>query len=170
MWSQSCPMAASVEFMRSCRRNSNHSMRSQPPREPLSAPLTRVLHVVLHSLFPVPACRQRRSLALRLPALKPEPTEYFVSLADPGSHLAHVSIRLREGSGVRTLEMPVWNALYQVRNFAANIENVRAQDASGTRRRPERPRPASGRSRRLRAVRSSATTFISTAPGRSEAR
>jgi len=25
----------------------------------------------------------------------------------------------------------VWNALYQVRNFAANIENVRAQDASG---------------------------------------
>ena len=28
--------------------------------------------------------------------------------------------------------MPVWNALYQVRNFAANIENVRAQDATGT--------------------------------------
>ena len=27
--------------------------------------------------------------------------------------------------------MPVWNALYQVRNFAANIENVRAQDAFG---------------------------------------
>ena len=27
--------------------------------------------------------------------------------------------------------MPVWNALYQVRNFAANVENVRAQDASG---------------------------------------
>ena len=27
--------------------------------------------------------------------------------------------------------MPVWNALYQVRNFAANVEDVRAQDASG---------------------------------------
>ncbi len=60
-----------------------------------------------------------------------EPTEYFVSLTDPTKHLAHVSIRLREGDGVRTLEMPVWNALYQVRNFAANIEDVRAQDASG---------------------------------------
>ena len=35
------------------------------------------------------------------------------------------------GNGIRTLDMPVWNALYQVRNFAANIENVRAQDASG---------------------------------------
>ncbi len=62
---------------------------------------------------------------------QPQPTEYFVSLADPAKHLAHVSLRLREGDGVRRLEMPVWNALYQVRNFAANIENVRAQDAQG---------------------------------------
>lgn len=62
---------------------------------------------------------------------QPEPTEYFVSLADPGRHLAHVSIRLRDGSGVRTLDMPVWNAIYQVRDFAANIENVQAHDASG---------------------------------------
>ena len=61
----------------------------------------------------------------------PEPTEYFVSLADPGTHLAHVSIRIREREGKRTMDMPVWNALYQVRNFAANIEHVRAQDASG---------------------------------------
>ncbi len=62
---------------------------------------------------------------------QPEPTEYFVSLADPAHHLAHVSIRLRNGEGTRTLDMPVWNALYQVRNFAANVEDVRAQDGSG---------------------------------------
>jgi len=62
---------------------------------------------------------------------QPQPTEYFVSLADPVRHLAHVSIRLPDGSGVRTLDMPVWNALYQVRNFAANIQDVRVQDASG---------------------------------------
>jgi len=60
-----------------------------------------------------------------------EPTEYFVSLADHAEHLAHVSIRLRNGEATRTLAMPVWNALYQVRNFAANVEDVRAQDASG---------------------------------------
>ena len=29
------------------------------------------------------------------------------------------------------LNMPVWNALYQVRDFASNVENVRAADASG---------------------------------------
>jgi predicted metalloprotease with PDZ domain len=62
---------------------------------------------------------------------QPEPTEYFVSLADHAEHLAHVSIRLPQGGGTRTLAMPVWNALYQVRNFAANVEDVRAQDASG---------------------------------------
>ena len=64
-------------------------------------------------------------------ASQPEPTEYFVSFAKSGQHLARVSVRMREGSGTRLLNMPVWNALYQVRNFAANIENVGAQDASG---------------------------------------
>jgi predicted metalloprotease with PDZ domain len=63
---------------------------------------------------------------------QPQPTEYFISLADSSHHLAHVSIRLPQGSGVRTLDMPVWNALYQVRNFAANIEDVSAQDAAGS--------------------------------------
>jgi predicted metalloprotease with PDZ domain len=62
---------------------------------------------------------------------QPEPTEYFVSLANPAEHVAHVSIRLRNGEGARLLAMPVWNALYQVRNFAANVEDVRARDRSG---------------------------------------
>ncbi len=61
----------------------------------------------------------------------PVSTEYFVSLADPANHLAHVSVRIPEGESNRTLDMPVWNALYQVRNFAANVEHVRAQDGSG---------------------------------------
>ena len=58
-------------------------------------------------------------------------TEYFVSLSDAGQHIAHVTIVLRQGEGKRTLNLPVWNALYQVRNFATNVMNVRARDASG---------------------------------------
>jgi hypothetical protein len=92
---------------------------------------------------------------------QPAPTEYFVSLADPAKHLAHVSIRLRDGDGVRTLEMPVWNALYQVRNFAADIEDVRAQDAAGNVV-TSTAKPASGRSAHRRAASWLATTFIST--------
>ena len=60
-----------------------------------------------------------------------QPTEYFVSLADNAHHLAHVSIRFPQVRGAITLDMPVWNALYQVRDFAANVENVRAADTTG---------------------------------------
>jgi predicted metalloprotease with PDZ domain len=59
-----------------------------------------------------------------------EPTEYFVSLANSSSHIAHVSIRLASFSGDAELEMPVWNALYQVRNFSAHVEDVRATERS----------------------------------------
>ena len=62
---------------------------------------------------------------------QPQPTEYFVSLADSARHFAHVSIRFPRTSGALTLNMPVWNALYQVRNFAVNVENVRGFDATG---------------------------------------
>ena len=78
-------------------------------------------------------CRAVTPVTCLSPADKqPQATEYFVSLADLSQHLAHVSIRLPQGTGVRTLNMPVWNALYQVRNFAANIEDVRARDATGS--------------------------------------
>ena len=42
-----------------------------------------------------------------------------------------MSIRFPQASGPITLNMPVWNALYQVRDFAANVQNVRAADAAG---------------------------------------
>ncbi len=64
---------------------------------------------------------------------KPQPTEYFVSLADNANHRAHVSIRFTQATGDVVLDMPVWNALYQVRDFAANVEDLRATDASGRR-------------------------------------
>ena len=61
----------------------------------------------------------------------PQPTEYFVSLADNTLHTVHVTIRFMRASGTFTLNVPVWNALYQVRNFAANVQDVGAVDASG---------------------------------------
>jgi len=62
-----------------------------------------------------------------------QPTEYFVSLANNADHRAHVSIRFTQANGDVVLDIPVWNALYQVRDFAANVEDVRASDASGRR-------------------------------------
>jgi len=89
----------------------------------LAVALLVFLTIPVHAATPV-SCTSPASI-------QSAPTEYFVSLADAPRQLAHVSIRLQDGAGVRTLYMPVWNALYQVRNFAANVEDVRAQDASG---------------------------------------
>ena len=65
------------------------------------------------------------------PDPQPVPTEYWLTLQSPATHIAHVSIRFPQAGGPLKLNMPVWNALYQVRNFAVNVENVRAADSAG---------------------------------------
>ena len=75
----------------------------------------------------------RSSPACELPRLSPQASvEYIVSLAGPRPNTAFVIVVMRDQGGRRILNMPVWNALYQVRNFAANIEDVRAEDENGT--------------------------------------
>jgi predicted metalloprotease with PDZ domain len=58
-------------------------------------------------------------------------TDYTISLANPAQHLAEVQIVLGEGSAERDLQLPVWNALYQVRDFAQYLNWVRAKDRAG---------------------------------------
>ena len=58
-------------------------------------------------------------------------TEYTISLANPGQHLVQVQILLPEGAAQRELQLPVWNALYQVRDFAQYVNWIRAKDRSG---------------------------------------
>jgi predicted metalloprotease with PDZ domain len=58
-------------------------------------------------------------------------TNYTVSLVSPEQHLAEVQIILPEGSALRELQLPVWNALYQIRDFAQYVNWVRAKDRSG---------------------------------------
>jgi predicted metalloprotease with PDZ domain len=58
-------------------------------------------------------------------------TEYTVSLANPEQHLVEVQIILPAGSAQRELQLPVWNALYQVRDFAQYVNWVRAKDRAG---------------------------------------
>jgi len=55
---------------------------------------------------------------------------YTVSLASPEQHLVEVQIVLPAGAAQRELQLPVWNALYQVRDFAQYINWVRAKDRS----------------------------------------
>jgi predicted metalloprotease with PDZ domain len=56
---------------------------------------------------------------------------YAVSLTNPASHRLHVSIEIPPGPNQRELQLPVWNALYQVRDFSQNVNWVKASDRNG---------------------------------------
>jgi len=63
-------------------------------------------------------------------AQSPQPVAYTVTLASPEQHLVEVQITLPPGAADRELQLPVWNALYQVRDFAQFINWIRATDSS----------------------------------------
>jgi predicted metalloprotease with PDZ domain len=56
---------------------------------------------------------------------------YTIALTSPEQHLVEVQIILPAGAAQRELQLPVWNALYQVRDFAQYVNWVRAKDRSG---------------------------------------
>ena len=56
---------------------------------------------------------------------------YTITLTSPAQHLAEVHLILPAGPAHRELQMPVWNALYQVRDFAQYINWIHAKDRSG---------------------------------------
>src|SRR5947209_3656078 len=58
---------------------------------------------------------------------------YSISLTSPELHLAEVQITLPAGAATRELQLPVWNALYQIRDFAQYVNWIRAKDRSGHR-------------------------------------
>src|SRR5438128_3853497 len=59
------------------------------------------------------------------------PIQYTVTLADLSAHKVHVTINLAPGASERDLQLPAWNALYQVRDFAQYVNWVRAKDSAG---------------------------------------
>jgi len=56
---------------------------------------------------------------------------YTISFSSPEQHLVEVQIVLPAGGVERELQLPVWNALYQIRDFAQYVNWIRAKDRSG---------------------------------------
>lgn len=57
--------------------------------------------------------------------------DYTVSLVQPENHLFHVTMSLPDVNGQVELQLPAWNALYQVRDFATRVQKVRVLDEQG---------------------------------------
>ncbi len=54
-----------------------------------------------------------------------------VALVSAQQHLVEVQIIIPPGSAEREFQLPVWNALYQIRDFSQYINWIRAKDRSG---------------------------------------
>lgn len=59
------------------------------------------------------------------------PVDFTVSLRDARAHLVTVRMQLAGTAADRDIQLPVWNALYQIRDFAQYVRYVRASDAAG---------------------------------------
>ena len=70
-------------------------------------------------------------ISIRAAGAAPSEITYTISLASPEQHLVEVQMILPAGSADRELQLPVWNALYQVRDFAQYINWIRAKDRAG---------------------------------------
>jgi predicted metalloprotease with PDZ domain len=56
---------------------------------------------------------------------------YAVSLAHPEKHIFGVTVRIPNVRDQVTLQMPAWNALYQIRDFSSHMMQVTARDNEG---------------------------------------
>jgi predicted metalloprotease with PDZ domain len=51
---------------------------------------------------------------------------YTISAAHPEQHLFHVEMNIPDVSGEVIVQLPAWNALYQIRDFSGHMERVEA--------------------------------------------
>jgi len=70
-------------------------------------------------------------IAAVAPAQNESKLDYTVSLVDAVHHRVHVTMTFDPTSGGNEVQLPVWNALYQVRDFAKNVIGVKAASQSG---------------------------------------
>jgi predicted metalloprotease with PDZ domain len=57
--------------------------------------------------------------------------DYTVSIAHPERHIFGVTMHVPDVRDQVTLQMPAWNALYQIRDFSAHVSQVTAKDDEG---------------------------------------
>ncbi len=68
---------------------------------------------------------------LAAPAPAGAAIRYEISLAHPAQHQFHVTMTIPAVQGSVVVQMPAWNALYQIRDFAFRVSDFRAADATG---------------------------------------
>ena len=76
--------------------------------------------------FPSAAAGAFYCLFLFFPLASRAEIRYAVSLAHPAQHLFHVSMGIPGVKDELKLQMPAWNALYEIRDFSSHVQQVQA--------------------------------------------
>ena len=90
-----------------------------------------VLRRKSQSVFRRALCAAILALSSASMAQSQPPVTYAVALSSPEQHLVEVEVILPAGSAQRELQLPVWNALYQVRDFCQDVNWIRAKNRAG---------------------------------------
>jgi len=88
------------------------------------AGLLLLLHGQTHAQYPCPAWKAEGAIAS-------QDWHYSIELSSAEQHLLHVTLKLSPTVPDLRVQLPVWNAIYQVRDFAEHVNWVRATDPHG---------------------------------------
>src|SRR5450755_2507508 len=55
-----------------------------------------------------------------------DPIRYTIDLREPSSHLVRVSMSVTGSTAPVEIQFPAWNALYQIRDFVENVQDLEA--------------------------------------------
>ena len=92
--------------------------------------MTRPARLRLGSFLLAAVCLTKTLSAASSPAQVP--IHYTITLSDPVRHMLRVSVALPPGAAQREFQLPVWNATYQIRDFAEYVLWLRARSSAGT--------------------------------------
>jgi len=86
-------------------------------------PAYLLVAILLFSGFPLQSARS----AMQANGSENIPIRYDISLANPERHVFHVLMKVANVTGELIVQMPAWNALYQIRDFSSHVQRVEAQ-------------------------------------------
>jgi predicted metalloprotease with PDZ domain len=99
---------------------SSFSWRLSPQGEGHGHP-SALLFTLLAALFTVSPATAQTHIPIR----------YTITLTSPTEHFLEIAIAIPPGPAQRELQLPVWNATYQIRDFAEYVLWIRARTPSG---------------------------------------
>jgi predicted metalloprotease with PDZ domain len=82
-----------------------------------------------HARLPLVALAASAVIVLGQAGFAADRVHYTIFLANPEKHLVQITIDVPPGANERELQLPVWNALYQVRDFSQYMNWIRADSA-----------------------------------------